>query len=100
MKQHPYVTKAGLGIIAFAATLLSVGCALNVKREGDMTQVKGRIGLEHATLLDVEASLPAQFDMDIGSDCGDWLVERAVEASTGGASILGGLVDFLFGWLK
>ena len=102
MKRQAKVTKTALGIIVIAIMLLNfnVGCALNVRREGEMTQVKGRIGLEHATLLDVKASLPNEFDLDMGSDCGDWLVDRAVEASTGGVGIIGKLAKFLFGWLK
>ncbi len=80
--------------------LTSTGCALNVKREAPMTNVNWRVGLEDATLLHGTASLPNEFDMDIGSDLGEWLIGITFQGATGGAGIIESIFDFAFGWLS
>jgi len=89
-------------LIVLSCCIICTNCALNVRRDeiANLTNVKFRVGLQDATLVDGTAALPNEFDLEIGSDVGDWLVKRAVEASTGGVGIIRKLVKFLFGGLK
>ena len=107
MKRYLFLTPAFAAILASVGLTLLVlggcltaGCALNVHRQDQMTDIKWRVGLAEATLLHGTASLPNDFDMDIGSDCGDWLVARTLEASSGGATLIGDVFDFAFGWVR
>ena len=77
--------------------LLNSGCALNVKREiitpnvkpvemdevcvDDVTILKWRVGLEKYTIIHGNATLPREFDMDIGSD----LVVMVIDGLVGGS---------------
>ncbi len=97
-RQRQYRLIASTAIFAFTFT----GCALNVRRDetANLTNVEFRVGLQDATLVDGTAALPAYFDLEIGSDVGDWFVQRGVEAATQGTTIFDRFIRFLFGWLK
>lgn len=102
MKRYLFLAPALAALLAGGCLLFNGGCMLNLlrDRERQMALVEGRIGLEGATLLDIKAELPNEFKMDIGSDVGEWMVKRSVEASSSGASLIGDLFKYLFGWLK
>ena len=78
---------------------LTASCSLNVKREAPMTNVDWRVGLKDATIVHGTASLPNEFEMDIGSDVTEWLIDGAVSGGTQGMGAIAKVVDYAFGWL-
>jgi len=68
------------GLFALAGCLF--GCALNTSYDQDRhaTNIKFRVGIESMSVVHGTASLPADIDIDIGSD----LAVAAVKATIGG----------------
>jgi len=85
--------------LLMTCVFLLTGCALNTSYDQDRhaTNIKFRVGIEKMTIVHGTASLPADVDIDIGSD----LAVAAVDATVGGGIVRGVVqgIEAVWTWL-